>query len=327
MKANVITKHGGAKEVFSIVDMEIPVPGKYDLLIKVEATSVNPLDCKIRKQSDNSRQFPIVLGFDVCGIIEQKGELVENFKLGDRIYASPHTFKPGANAEYVLVDARTCSIAPNVHPTISASIPLACLTAYEALFERIRIQKDDTILIHAGAGGVGHFAVQLGHSVGAKVIATASREESISFCKNVLNAEHIINHKEEPLKTAVDTFTGGKGLKYILDTVGGDTFENSLACLQPNGHICTILPVGISPQVGQKNLIKNITISYEFMGVPTVFGIHPEKQGKQLAHIAEMVNNKTIIPKIQQVFPFEEINLAHELMDKNQTIGKIVIEM
>ena len=183
MRAMVIEEFG-EPSVLKMKDMPEPELGEQDLLIEVYAAGLNPVDTKIRRGAHGEKQFPLTLGFDVSGVVRAVGERVEHFQEGDEVYASPSLARHGSNAEYVAVDARTAALKPKKldHPQ-AAALPLATLTAWESLHDRAKIHPGETVLIHAGAGGVGHFAVQLAKLHGCRVITTASREESIALCE------------------------------------------------------------------------------------------------------------------------------------------------
>lgn len=325
MKANVITSFGSPSEVFKIVDTEIPQIGKNEILAKVHYTSVNPVDCRIRKKAQIARNFPLTLGYDLYGEVVDVGEQVSDLKIGDRIIASPSPFKPGANAEYIAIHAKTCLKVDDLDPVIGAAIPLVGITAYEGLFDRLRLKEGDTVMIQAGAGGVGHLAIQLAKNAGCTVITTASRSESIDYCRKTLGADLVVNYKTTPVEESVKEFTGGKGVPLIFDTVGGSTFIDSLNYLSPGGHICTILPVSFDSSVGNSNLVKNITLSYEFMGASAAYGLAPNRQREILSKLVESIDQKKLIPNVSKVFEFDQIAEAHELIEQRHTTGKIVI--
>jgi len=323
MKAHVIIQNGQASDVFRMVDLEMPKLKPDEVLVEVQYTSVNPLDCRIRSIPNPQRVFPVTLGYDVFGIITEVGSEVHDLHAGDRIIASPSPFLPGANAEYIVLKSILCLKVERLNPVIGAAIPLVGITAYEALFDKLKLQATDTVLIHAGAGGVGHVAVQLAKYTGCKVITTASRPESIEFCKHTLKADHVINYQTENLKVCIDALTDNKGVDHILDTVGGETFSHSLACLSIGGHICTVLPVSIDPAAGYANLLKNINISYEFMGVSGATGRHRTI----LNELVTLIEKKQLVPYVSEVFDFEDIDKAHLRIEEKHTIGKIVIKV
>ena len=323
MKANVIIQNGSAAEVFRVIDLEMPTPQSDEVLVQVHYTSVNPLDCRIRSMPNSRRSFPVTLGYDVYGIIVDRGSDVQDLQTGDTIIASPDPFFAGANAEYVIVKAIRCLKVGQLDPRIGAAIPLVGITAYEALHDKLKVQSGDTLLIHAGAGGVGHIAIQLAKNSGCIVITTASRPESIEFCKHILKADHVINYQTENVKERILAITNGEGLAYILDTVGGNTFIQSIDCLRNGGHICTILPASFDAATGYTNLLKNINISYAFMNVSGASGRHRTI----LEKLVEMIDRRQLVPHISAVYDFFAIDQAHIQMEGKHTMGKIVIKI
>ena len=163
MNAMVVTKLG-SPDVLQLQTVDDPVIKPNELLIEVDASAVNPVDCKIRAGNMDDRvKPPLVLGFDVSGIVREVGEMVEGFDVGDAVFASPSLAKAGSNAELVAVDYRACARKPdNIDHVAAATLPLVTITAWEALHQRARMHPGETVLIHAGAGGVGHIAIQLG---------------------------------------------------------------------------------------------------------------------------------------------------------------------
>ncbi|HVD99602.1 MAG TPA: NADP-dependent oxidoreductase [Cytophagaceae bacterium] len=321
MKAYSIHRHGPASEVFETISLPIPEPEEGELLIRVKATSINPLDIRIRTSSVKPRTFPLILGYDVSGVVEKIGSSVINFKPNDRIYASPHVYRQGANAEYVVVKAALACQMPEISFEAAAAVPLAGLTAWEALHDKLKIPSGETILIHGGAGGVGHFAIQFAKLHGCKVITTAGREESKEFCKK-LGADLVLDYKEDWDEQLKEKYKNG--LQYIFDTVGGDTFLRSGSLAAVNGNIVTILPVNYE-KLGYTFLTRNINLFYEFMGVPSVYNIAPETQGKKLEILKNFIEAGLLKPHIGKIFPFEKLAQAHEWMEREHTLGKIVV--
>jgi NADPH2:quinone reductase len=298
--------------------------GDYDLVVKVHATSINPVDCKVRQGSKVPRQFPLILGYDVSGVVASVGDRVSGFSIGDEIYASPNVFRPGANAEYVAVDSRSAALKPKtLNHTTAAVLPLVSLTAWESLHLRARVQPGQTVLIHAGAGGVGHIAVQLAKLQGCRVITTAGRDESIQFCKD-LKADEVINYRATDFVQEVMRLTDGKGCPVILDLVGGETFVRSLDCIAINGQLVTIVPTS-TDQIADKLFLKNVTLHYEFMGVPTAYNINPERQGNLLAALANLVDSGLVTPHIAHCLALSDLPKAHALQETGHIMGKIAI--
>ncbi|MES1189985.1 MAG: zinc-binding dehydrogenase [Steroidobacter sp.] len=323
MRAFIVPRLG-PPEVMRLGEVPKPTPGEHDLLVEVHATSVNPVDAKIRVGT-RPRTPPLVLGYDASGIVAAIGAQVKGFNIGDEVYGSPNIFGFGANADYVLLDARAAAHKPksldHVH---AACLPLVSLTAYEALHDHARIQPGQTILIHAGAGGVGHIAVQLAKLHGCKVITTAGRDESIAFCRDVLKANVVIDYRSEDFVARVKELTSGQDVPVVFDTVGGDTFKRSIECISPLGQLVTITagdPGAAAPSL----LYKSITVHYEFMGARVAYNQQPEKQGAILTAIATLVDNGKLNVHVSKVWKFEELVEAHRAIETGRTIGKMAV--
>ncbi len=324
MKAMVITAHGDP-EVFALQDQPDPVVGDYDLLVAVRATSINPVDCRVRRASSVPRQFPLILGYDVSGIVVALGAQVTHFQMGDEVYASPNVFRPGANAEYVAVDSRSASRKPkNLDHAAAAALPLVALTAWEALHTRAQITAGESVLIHAGVGGVGHIAIQLAKLHGCRVITTAGRPESIAFCRDVLKADEVINYQTTDAAQRVLEMTDGKGCSLILDTVGGSVFEQSMDCIAINGQLVTIVPT-TTDTIAQKLFLKNVTLHYTFMGVPTAYNLNPERHGKLLGALTNLVEAELLSPHIMRQIHWLDLPGGHRLQETGHVMGKIVV--
>src|ERR1051325_2664286 len=196
MRAMAISEFG-APEVLKIIEAPRPEVGEHDLLIEVHAAGLNPVDTKIRRGMHGPKPFPFTMGRDVSGVVLEIGRRVRNFRVGDEVYASPSLARNGSCAEQVAVDDRSAALKPrrldHIH---AAALPLVTLTAWESLHERAGIHTGETVLIQAGAGGVGHIAVQLAKNHGCRVITTASRPETQELCRQ-LGADVIVDHKRD----------------------------------------------------------------------------------------------------------------------------------
>jgi NADPH2:quinone reductase len=324
MRAIVIREHGGP-EVLQSADLPEPELRDTDILVKVHASSVNPVDTKVRSRSGSGRAFPIVLGYDVSGVVERCGSRATHFEPGDEVFAAPNLFRNGANAEYVAIDARSAARKPkSLDHAQAAALPLVCQTAWEALHLRARIQPGQLVLIHAGAGGVGHIAVQLARLHGCRVLTTAGRDESIAFCRDVLGVEEVIDYRKTKFVEHVKAVTGGKGAPVVFDTVGGEVFQQSLDAAAFNGQVVTILGSN-SIDRGQTLLYRNVTIHYEFMGVPTWQELEPERPGQILAGIANLVDAGLLRPHVSHRFPLERVADGHRQVETGRTIGKVAV--
>ncbi|HEY9643153.1 MAG TPA: zinc-binding dehydrogenase [Coleofasciculaceae cyanobacterium] len=330
MQAMVITGHGGL-EVFR--QMEVPQPDlrEFDLLVKVHATSVNPADCRARIGSKIPRQFPLILGYDVSGTVVAIGDALQeprcvaSFQVGDQVYAMPNVLRQGANAEYVAIDSRSAALKPQTldHST-AAVLPLVSLTAWECLHRRAQVQPGQTVLIHAGAGGVGHIAIQLAKLHGCHVITTAGRAESIQFCQHTLQADAVIDYKTTDWVEQVLDLTQGQGCPVILDFVGGDVFERSMDCIAVEGQLVTIVPTA-SDRIAEKLFLKNVTLHYEFAGAPTAYNRNPERQGEILSTLRDLIDRGLVKPHISHKLSLTDVPEGHRLQETGHVMGKIAI--
>jgi NADPH2:quinone reductase len=325
MRAVVL--HGyGEPDVLKFEDRPEPVARDTDILVEVHATSVNPVDTKVRKTGGGAaRALPLILGYDVSGVVVRCGSRVMQWKAGDEVFAAPNLFRDGANAEYVAIDARSAARKPvSIDHAMAAALPLVCQTAWEALHLRARIQPGQTVLIHAGAGGVGHIAIQLAKLHGCRVITTAGRDESIAFCRDVLCVDEVIDYRTTDFAERARELTNGKGMPVVLDTVGGDVFLKSLDCASVNGQIVTVVGSNTADR-GRGLLYRNVTLHYEFMGIPTAQEIEPERPGQILAGIANLVDSGLLKPQVSHRFPLERIADGHRQVETGHTIGKTAV--
>jgi NADPH:quinone reductase len=324
MRAMVIHSFGGP-DVLQLEERPEPVLRDTDVLVEVHAASVNPVDTKVRQSTSVPRPLPLILGYDVSGVVVRCGARATPWKPGDEIIAAPNLFRDGSNAEYVALDARSAARKPTgLDHVAAAALPLVSQTAWEALHLRARIQTGQTVLIHAGAGGVGHIAVQLARLHGCRVITTASRAESIAFCRDTLKADEVIDYKRVDFVERVKELTGGKGVPVVLDTVGGEVFSKSLDCAAVNGQVVTIL----GSNTGDRSrglLYRNISVHYEFMGVPTAHEIEPERPGQILTGIANLVQAGLLRPHVSVRVPLEKLADGHRQVETGRTIGKVAV--
>jgi len=325
----MVLREHGAPEVLHLEDLPDPSLHEVDVLVEVHASSVNPVDTKVRARASVPREFPLTLGYDVSGKVLRCGARATQWKPGDEVFAAPNLFRAGANAEFVALDARSAARKPaSLDHASAASLPLVSQTAWEALHLRARIQPGQTVLIHAGAGGVGHIAVQLAKLHGCRVITTAGRSESLAFCRETLRADVVIDYHKEDVVERVKSLTGGHGVPVAFDTVGGDVFVQCLDCVAVNGHVVTILGGSTDlKQRGQSLLYRNVTISYEFIGIPTAHEIEPERPGQILTTIAKLVEAGALRPEVRHRFPLERLADAHRQVEGGHTIGKVAVTL
>ncbi|WP_406826559.1 NADP-dependent oxidoreductase [Pedobacter sp. KACC 23697] len=308
MKAVRIHEFGGP-EVLSIDDIPVPKPASDEVLIKVHATSVNPVDWKIREGHRKDKfpaKLPLTLGWDVSGTVEEVGEKVSAFKKGDEVYGRPDPTKNGAYAEYIVVKASIISIKPtSIGHTEAAAVPLAGLTAWQGLFDHGLLKAGQKVLIHAAAGGVGTYAVQFAKWKGAYVIGTASSSNA-DFLKR-LGADEVIDYKMEDFESVL------KGVDLVLDTVGKETQLKSLNILKEGGRVVTTL----MPEFASEAKAKKVhLIGFMAQSIPA-----------QLTEIASLIDSGKVKPVIEKVLPFTSAKQAQIESEQGHTRGKIVLQV
>lgn len=315
-------------------ETEKPSPSGFDLLVKIEAISVNPVDFKVRGSAakDKVLDTPKIIGWDAVGVVEGVGDTTSKFKVGDQVYYAGDLNRSGSNAEYQLIDERIVGHKPkNLTIAEAAAIPLTGLTAYESLFDRIKIHPETdqgkTVLILGGAGGVGSIAIQLAKKLGnLTVIATASRPDSIQWCKD-LGADFVVNHHN--LKEELEKI-GHSQVNYILDYVDlGQYWDTIAEIIKPQGHIVSITS---SSNPLNLNLLKtkSVTFSWELMYTRSMFTTDDiERQHVILNHIGDLLDAgtiKTTLTTTLEGFTVDNLKKAHQMQESGKTIGKTVIQ-
>jgi NADPH2:quinone reductase len=315
------------KDISSLVDVELPVPSPagHDLLVRVEAVSVNPVDTKVRK---TDTQAPRVLGFDAAGIVEAVGDQVSLFSKGDAVYYAGDNSRPGSNSEFQLVDERIVGRKPKkLDFAQAAAIPLTAITAWEAYHDRLKVQPGKTMLIIGGAGGVGSIGIQLAKIAQLKVIATASRPETIAWCKE-LGADHTIDHRQ-PMRPQLEAL-GLKNVDYIANFSEVDEHWAAIGDLiAPQGGI--VLIVGNkNPLVVDAVRLKSAAIHFELMFTRPRFKT-PDmvEQHRLLNQVADWLDAGKLKGTLKQTLtPINAANVrkAHAQLESGTTIGKLVLK-
>src|SRR6267142_6663674 len=294
MKAVRINNYGGP-EVLNYEDAPRPQPGEGEVLIRVHATSVNPIDWKVREGLMKDfwpHKFPLILGWDLSGVVEELGRGVSRFKIGDEVYSLPDPTRNGAYADYIGVRESELALKPtSLHHIRAAAVPLAALTAWQSLFDTAQLQPGQRVLIHAGSGGVGHFAVQLAKWKGAYVFATASTKNQDLLRK--LGVDEPIDYTHRRFEDVA------RNIDIVLDTLGAETQERSWSILKKGGVLVSL----VQPPSEEKA---------EELGVRAAFlAGHPN--GAQLAEIAKIIDSGKLAPVIDRILPLSEVLRAHEL--------------
>jgi len=310
MKAIVIDAYGD-KEVLQEREIVKPVIEDNQVLVENYATSINPIDWKVRLgylQGMLKFEFPIILGWDVAGVIVEKGKGVSAFEIGDRVFARPATTRQGTYAEYVAVDENLLARIPeSMSFEEAAAIPLAGLTAWQCLVDFGKIKKGDKVLIHAGSGGVGSFAIQIAKSFGAYVATTASGENE-DVVKS-LGADQCINYKEEEFSELLHDFD------LVLDTMGEKVQSNSYKVLKRGGKLVSI----VQPPNMEES--EKYGVKAEFLWL--------KPNGEQLKKLADLFELGQLKPLLGETFDLSEEGLrnAHALSETHHATGKIVIRV
>jgi len=319
------------KNSFIDFDTDKPKPGKRDILVKIKAISVNPVDYKVRQNAakDSDLEDPKIIGWDASGVVEALGEDVEMFSIGDEVYYSGDITRPGCYAEFQLVDERIVANKPgDLSWEEAAALPLTSLTAWESIFDRLRIKENEgegkTVLIIGGAGGVGSIAIQiLKQLTNFKVIATASRDVTRNWCEK-MRADEIVNHHD-----LMNSMGNYKHVDYILnfaDTSGNWKAMTNL--IAPQGGICCV--VNTTEDV-DLNLLKEKSVSFhwELMFTRSMFQTEDMlAQHKILNRIGKLIEENKIQSTMNKSFKglsAETIKKVHELQESGKSIGKNVI--
>jgi len=315
LKTIAITEFGG-REQLQFLELPTPKPEANEVLIRVTAAGINPVDWKIREGYLRDRlpyQFPIILGWDAAGVVERVGTAVHDFEVGDRVmtYARKPTVQWGTYAEYVSVPVGQVASVPRGLSLEEASVlPLAGLTAYQALFDAVKLHEGQTILIHAGGGGVGGYAVQLAKLAGATVITTASAGKH-SFVKE-LGADWIIDYQKSDFVAAVRE-RYPDGIDAVFDTIGGKIQQRSTEVVSRGGHLVSILALE------DKAKMESLGIEPHYVFV--------SPNAHQLMRLGELAGKEELLVPLVEVYPMEEIVKAHELIESGHMCGKIALQI
>ena len=330
MKAYAIEGYGH-KAKGQIRTMPIPEVREHDVLVQIHAASINPLDSKI--QSGQFKlllpyRFPLILGNDMAGIVTKVGSAVSRFKPGDKVYARPDDDRIGTFAEFIAINEDALALIPkNLTMEEAAAVPLVGLTAWQTLIETAKLEKGQKVLIHAGSGGVGTFAIQLAKHFGATV-ATTTSTQNIEMVKK-LGADVVIDYKKEDFSAKL------QGYDVVLDSLGGETLEKSLKVLKPGGKLVAIggppdpnfaKSIGanwivslvmrlLSHKIRKLAKLKNVTYSFVFM----------KANGAQLKEITDLIELGVIKPVIDHMFSFSLIKDALAYVDSGRAKGKVVV--
>ena len=316
MKAQILNAFGGP-QAFQLLEVPKPVPQAGQVLVRVHATSINPLDYQVRRGDyPDLVSLPAITGHDVSGVVEAVGPGVTGFAPGDEVWYTPQIFEgPGSYAEYHVADESIVGSKPSSLSHLeAASLTLVGGTAWEALVVRAALRVGESVLIHGGAGGVGHVAIQLAKAMGAKVFTTV-REANFEFARS-LGADVVIDYAQEDYAQAILRETGGQGVEVVFDTIGGDTLARSPDVLAQLGRVVSIVDIAL-PQNLLQAWGKNASYHFVFTR---------QNRGK-LNELSALIERGQLRPHLGAVYSLADIPLAHALLEtpNNGLRGKIAI--
>ena len=308
MKAVRIHAFGGP-EVLVYEDAPRPSPGPAEVLMRIHAAGVNPVDWKVREgyfREKTNYSLPLIPGWDLSGVVETLGEGVAGFKNGEEVYSRPDTTRDGAYAEFIVVKESEVAFKPkSIDHIHAAAIPLAAVTAWQALFGAAQLKPRQSVLIHAAAGGVGHFAVQLAKWKAAHVIGTASGRNQ-DFVRE-LGADEAVNYEKTRFEDVV------RNVDVVLDTVGGDVQKRSWKVLKKGGILVSIISESTDEEASSHGVRQAFVLAQLHAG--------------QLAEIAKLVDSGKLKSVVETVLPLSEARRAHELIQTGHTRGKVVLRV
>lgn len=332
MKAILAEKYGGP-EVLEVDDVPVPRLGPNGVLVQVHATSVNPIDWKLRKGLLSAiwkLRFPVIWGCDCSGVVAEVGSAVTLFKPGDEVYGFKHgksaeTYR-GAYCEYAVLPEKTLARKPvNLNHEEAAAIPLAAVTAWQALLNQGKLKPGSRVLIHAGAGGVGHFAIQIAKAFGATVAATASTR-NLDLLRE-LGADVVIDYTQEKIQDKISDYD------IVLDGVGKSVWNDSFKVLRFGGKLITLtVPIPDEP-TGRLRFFGSAILGVAggmargLLAGKRLLITSVKPRGGDLEKITALVEAGKIHPVIEQVFPLEEIAEAHRLSETGHVRGKIAVKV
>lgn len=332
MKAFIVERYG-KKGSTRMAEMSEPVLGEDEVLVEVHAASVNPVDYKIRNGEFKlflPHKPPFILGNDFAGVVVRVGSRVRNFKPGDEVFAQPDADRIGAFAELIAVREASLVMKPkSLTMEEAASVPLVGLTSWQALVEKANVQKGQKVLIHAGSGGVGTFAIQLAKHLGATV-ATTTSTANVDWVKR-LGADVVVDYKKQDFEKVLGDYD------LALNNLAGDTLEKSVRVLKPGAKLISISgppDIEFAQQLGLNWMLKQVMRLLSFsirrkaaarqVGYSFLF---MQANGAQLQRIAALIDAGSIRPVIDRVFPLEQTHEAMAYLEQGRAKGKVVIKV
>lgn len=332
MKAFIVDRYK-SNSALRLGEMSEPEVRDHDVLVAIHAASLNQLDAKIRDGEFKlilPYRLPLIPGNDVAGVVVRVGSKVRGFKSGDEVYARPHQDRIGTLAELIAMNETDVALKPkNLTMEEAASIPLVGLTAWQVLIERAKLKKAQKVLIHAGSGGVGTFAIQLAKHIGATV-ATTTSTENVDLVRS-LGADVVIDYKREDFAKVLN------GYDVVLNSLGKDTLEKSLQVLKPGGKLISISgppDIAFAKDSGLNWLLQQVMRLLSFgirrkarrHGISYSF-VFMRANGEQLSRITSLIESGVVRPVVDRIFPFQATNEAMAYLARGRAKGKVVINV
>ena len=326
----IVMQQAGGPEVLRLQSVEKPAPRAHEVLVRIHAAGVNPIDTKLRQRGLYFGEPPATLGCDGAGIIEAVGSKVQQFSPGDRVYYCYGGLGQacGNYAEYACVpEAYLAGMPACLDFASAAAAPLVLITAWESLFNRARLQAGQKVFIAAGAGGVGHVAIQLAKIAGCEVATSVSSEEKAALVRE-LGADHIIRYRDQDVAEALLQWSGGEGVDIAFDTVGGSAFHSLVTAVRVYGDLVTILQV--PDDTDWKTLrLRNIRLSQELMLTPMVLDLQEgaEHQAAILEQCGQFFEEQKLSVFVTDTLPLEQAAEAHRRIEAGGMAGKLVLSV
>lgn len=331
MKAVMMVAPGGVDNLRVEETAEPQLTAPTQIKVQLHAAGINPIDTKVRAHGvffENA--LPAVLGCDGAGVVSEVGEAVTQFKPGDKVWFCHGGLgrEQGNYAQTTVIEANeACAMPRNLDFVHAAAGPLALLTAWEALFDRAQLSAGQSVLIHAGAGGVGHVAIQLAKQRGARIATTVGSNEKAEFVRE-LGADLVIPYRERNFVEAINEWTDGQGVDVVFDTVGPQVFRDSIPAVAHYGILVTLLNPGMDIDWNEART-RNLRFAFELMLTPMIRDL-PQARAHQvdiLKSCKRMIENNQLQLHVSRILPLEQAAQAHELIEKGGTQGKIVLQI
>ncbi|MDN7184386.1 zinc-dependent alcohol dehydrogenase family protein [Caballeronia sp. SEWSISQ10-4 2] len=325
MQALVLRRYNGPLE---LTELSRPTAQPGQVLVRIKASGLNPLDTKIRSgNAAHARHpLPLVLGIDIAGVVETVGQGVTQFKVGDEVYGMTGGVGgiQGSLAQFAAVDARLIALKPsNLSMKEAAALPLSFITSYQGMVDRAQLKAGQTVLVQGGAGGVGHVSVQLAQALGARVFATVSPGDAELIARYGATA---IDYHARSVEQYVHDYTGGEGFDLVADTVGGATLDASFSAVKQFGHVVSALGWGTHALAPLS--FREASYSGVFTLSPLLTGKHREHHGEILQVATRLVEDGKLVPKLDPgSFDLTSADLAYRAITAGNAKGKMVVDI